>query len=460
MPQLIEIIKTKISRLFGKEIYLHLKKRMKKLAVVLILILFISCNAEESTEQNVVTSDIDLFWNTYDKVIQEKDSVKQIDLIQSEYIDKGSIGLVKIVEVRRYSAAQYVHLINNYPKYWQSIKRNTLQAHNLADELNDGIAKFQRIYPEMKSAKIYFTIGAMRTNGTTMDSLVLIGSELAMADSNTVISEFEGGTKEWLETYFKANPIEGLILLNVHEYVHTQQNPIPNNLLHQVLYEGVAEFVSVKAMDRPSDAPAIEFGKNNNKVKETFQNEMFYERTYDWMWSSSPNTFNVRDLGYYIGYAIAEKYYEQSKNKQEAIAKLIELDYSEPEKIDTFIDETRFFTKSIETLREADRKNRPKVLRMQEFQNNAKDVDPNIKRITFEFSEKLNGYNTGLDYSELGEIAFPKVVSREWSADSTSWFLEVELKPSSHYEFWITSNFRTENNIPLLPELIAFDTRE
>ena len=40
-----------------------------------------------------------------------------------------------------------------------------------------------------------------------------------------------------------------------------------------------------------------------------------------------------------------------------------------------------------------------------------KNVDPNIKKITFQFSEKLNGYNTGVDYSELGEIAFPKVTT-------------------------------------------------
>lgn len=432
----------------------------KLIIIILTLVSITSCKEDKPTSQNVVTSDIDLFWNAYDKIIEEKDSLKQIELFQSEYIEKGSIGLEKIIEVRNYSAEQYVQLINKYPKYWNSIKPNTLKAVNLADELNNGIAKFKNIYPKMKPAKIYFTIGAMRTNGTTMDSLVLIGSELAMADTKTDISEFEGETKEWLKTFFGANPIEGLILLNVHEYVHTQQNPIPNNLLHQVLYEGVAEFVSVKAINRPSNAPAIEFGKNNSKVKETFQREMFFERQHDWLWSNSPNNFNVRDLGYYIGYEIAEQYYEQSEDKQKAIAKLIELDYSKPNEIDKFIDQTGFFTKSIEKLRNEDVKNRPSILKIQEFRNQAKDVHPNINKITIEFSEKLNGYNTGVDYSDLGESAFPKVINREWSADSTSWTMEVDLKPSYHYKFWITSNFRTANNIPLLPLLIEFDTKE
>ena len=433
---------------------------MKKyISLFLSIVLIVSCKDEMKNKDNVVTSDIDLFWKTFDKVIQEKDSIKQIDIIQKEYINKGSVGLEKIVENRNYSAEQYVQLINQYPDYWKSIKPNTLKANSFADELNEGIAKFKNIYPKMKPAKIYFTIGAMRTNGTTMDSLVLIGSELAMADSTTDISEFEGRTKEWLEGYFGANPIEGLILLNVHEYVHTQQNPIPNNLLHQVLYEGVAEFVSVKAMERPSDAPAIEFGKGNIEVKQVFEKEMFYERTYDWMWSNSPNKFNVRDLGYYIGYAIAEKYYEKSEEKKQAIATLIELDYSKPKEIDKFIDQTGFFSKSIEELRKEDAKSRPSVINIVEFENGATNVDPNIKKITFHFSDKLNGYNTGVDYSELGESAFPKVENRVWSSDSKSWSLEVNLEPEKHYEFWITNNFRTEKNIPLQSYLVKFTTK-
>lgn len=433
---------------------------MSKLTILfLTLILIISCKEEKLKEQNVITSDIDLFWKAYDKVVQEKDSIKQIELIQKEYIEKGSVGLEKIIELRNYSAQQYVELINKYPKYWSSIKPNTLKAENLADELNEGIAKFKNIYPNMKPAKMYFTIGAMRTNGTTMDNLVLIGSELAMADSKTDISEFEGQTKEWLETYFGANPIEGLILLNVHEYVHTQQNPIPNNLLHQVLYEGVAEFVSVKAMNRPSDAPAIEFGKNNPKVKQTFENEMFFERTNDWMWSSAPNKFNMRDLGYYIGYAIAEKYYEQSENKQKAIATLIELDYSKPNDIDNFIDQTSFFSKPIEHLRKEFYQNQPTVISIEPFENGSQFVDVKTNQLTIKFSEPMI-HRRNFDYGPLGEdavVRFKKEIG--YSENDTNYTFEIEeLKPNKRYQITIGSGFQNRDSIPLKPYLIDFKT--
>lgn len=433
---------------------------MKKLTILfLTLILTNSCEEKYSKNQNVITSDVNLFWNAYDQIIQENDSVQQVELIQTEYIDKGSIGLEKIIQVRNYSPEQYIELINKYPKYWKSIKSNTLKADSLTNELNQGIAKFKNIYPKMKPAKIYFTIGAMRTNGTTMDSLVLIGSELAMADTETDISEFEGRTKEWLETFFGTNPIDGLVLLNVHEYVHTQQNPIPDNLLHQVLYEGVAEFVSVKAMNKPSNTPAIEFGKNNPQVKETFEKEMFFERTNDWMWSNSTNKFNVRDLGYYIGYAIAEEHYNKAEDKQKAIATLIELDYSRPGEIDKFINQTSFFSKPIEQLRNEFEQSQPTVISIQPFENGSQSVSIKTNQLTIEFSEPMI-HRRNFDYGPLGEdavVRFKKEIG--YSENDTKYTFEIdELKPNKIYQITVGSGFQNRDSIPLKPYLIDFRT--
>lgn len=428
--------------------------------LLLIAVVFAGCREQAAQGSVVVTTDIDNFWTAYDLVVQEPDSAKQVKLIDSLYISRGTVGLKKIMELRDYTAAEYVDLINRYPKFFSSLRANTTTAPGMASELNAGIEKLKTIYPALKPARIYFTMGAMRTNGTTSDSLVLIGSELAMADSTTDISEFEGETKEWLRTYFSSNPIDALVLLNVHEYVHTQQKAMPTNLLHTVLYEGIAEFVSVTAMGVPSDAPAIEFGKNNPAVKEQFEKEMFYEQTYNWLWSSEPNNFGVRDLGYYIGYAIAETHYLNSADKQKAIAELIELDYTNAAMVDSLIDETKFLSKSISVLREEDSKHRPGVTGIKQFENGSTAVDPGTKEITFVFSEKLNGYNTGVNYSDLGETAFPAVTDRVWSPDSAAWTMAVQLEPGKQYSFWITSNFRKADGIPLLPYLVEFRTKE
>ncbi|NBC27788.1 MAG: hypothetical protein GVY08_13070 [Bacteroidetes bacterium] len=116
-----------------------------------------------------------------------------------------------------------------------------------------------------------------------------------MADSQTDISEFEGRTREWLISFFSTNPIDHVVLLNVHEYIHTQQKPQVHSLLSIAIREGVAEFVPSLAMDVPPVTPAIAFGKNSaDAVRETFEIEMFYPNNQPkWFWSNYPKKIVV-----------------------------------------------------------------------------------------------------------------------------------------------------------------------
>jgi hypothetical protein len=122
--------------------------------------------------------------------------------------------------------------------------------------LSSGSKNSARIYPELRPADIYFTIGVFRSGGTTSGSDILIGSEIVFADENLM---------------------KNLVFTNVHEYVHTQQKSnVTENLLDQSVMEGVAEFVTVKALEAPSFAPAVSYGKSNeSRVKNAFAAQMF-----------------------------------------------------------------------------------------------------------------------------------------------------------------------------------------
>ncbi|MFK7905325.1 MAG: hypothetical protein AB8B69_09385, partial [Chitinophagales bacterium] len=213
----------------------------KALTLFFVLIATMSCEPEQNKEKLVDNSDIALFWTAYDQITQTQDSLEQVKLLQELYLSKGSQGLKGIIEAKNYTIEDFLHAINHYPKFWQSIRANTLKSDLIEGDLMKGIEKLRKIYPELRPAKIYFTIGAMRSNGTTLDSLVLIGSEYAMADQNTDSSEFPEAYRAARKTFFDSNPIDNIVLLNIHEYVHTQQKPIVHKLLSQCLYEGVAE---------------------------------------------------------------------------------------------------------------------------------------------------------------------------------------------------------------------------
>jgi len=435
---------------------------MKKTLIFLIaVVIFTSCHNNQHLNKNVITSDIDNFWKAYDKITVTKDSILQYKYLDSLYFQNGTVGLKGIRQARNYTPQDYITSINNYPKFWASIRENTLQAEKMGSELENGVEKLKTLYPELKPAKIYFSIGSFRTPGTTIDSLVLIGSELSMADSKTETSEFPENLSH-LKSYFKTNPNKHLVFLNLHEYVHTQQNPRVFNIISLTLYEGVAEFVASKALGVKSPNPQIEFGKKNaERIREVYETEMFYPNNlYKWLDGNAPNEFGMRDLGYYVGYQICENYYNQAENKSEAIKTMIELDYSNETEIEDFIKKANYFSAPLEELYKTFESNRPSVIFIKQFENNSQNVSPNLKEITIEFSRPLNGHNTGVDFGNLGQDAFPKgtLSGRYWAENKKFWTIPVELEPNKTYQILISNNFRTEDGIPLKPFLIEFKT--
>ncbi len=435
---------------------------MRKLLLMIPVVLLSGNNIQAQKKANVITSDVKNFWNAYDKITAVKDTVQQYQYLKSLYLDKGTEGLKAIIKARNYTPQDYINAINNYPQFWASVRNNTLKADKMGAELDKGVGKLRKIYPDLKPARIYFTIGALRTGGTYGDGHVLIGSEIAMSDKNTVSSEFPPAMRKARRTYFDSNPINDLILLNIHEYVHTQQHPMGESLLTASISEGIAEFVSCKAMGVPSAAPAVGFGKKNaDKVRARFELEMFYPpNLYRWLWGDAPNSFGVRDLGYYIGYQMAENHYNKIRDKKQAVKELINLNYADEKAVEDFVQKSGFFSASLNELRQRFENRRPEVIGIKQFSNNSRNVSVKTNEITVEFSEPLNGFNTGVDFGSLGKDSFPKneIAKRFWSEDKKAWTIPVTLEPNKKYQLSVTENFRTADGLPLKPYLIEFET--
>lgn len=466
---------TNTTRYFCEILFNKINQMISKLVTGLIFALFlIGCQAQKQSSNvshksaikethNIVTSDINNFWHAYDKITSTKDSVLQYKYLDSLYFQKGTEGLRAIRQARRYTPEDYITAINNYPQFWTSVKANTLKAEDFSLKLENGIEKLRALYPELKPAKIYFTIGALRTNGTILDSLVLIGSELALADKETPTHEFPENLSH-LQSYFDSEPNKNTTFLNIHEYVHTQQKTtIGNSLLAQTVLEGVAEFVAEKVLETKSPNPQIEFGRNNDtKIKAKFELEMFSPNLYNWIWNSSNNEFGMRDLAYYVGYKICEDYYNKSTDKQKAIKEMIELDYNNELELIKFVEKSQYFDKPLNSYKEAFEKSRPKVESVDKIQNQSTNVQTDINLLTIHFSQKMDTRFRNFQFGPLGENAamkFKKVIG--WSNDGTSLTLEIEdLEPNKQYQLIIGEGFRNLNAIPLTPYLIDFKTTE
>ncbi|MBL0072336.1 MAG: hypothetical protein IPP34_11250 [Bacteroidetes bacterium] len=256
---------------------------MKKLILFALILGFAASSFAQDFKQKFVATDIDNFWLAYDKILSTKDSAQQYAFLKELYLDRGTEGLKGLIEVRNYTEKDFINWMTQYPNFWKSLRPNTFKVASLYPKIEANIQKLKNAYPELKPATIYFSFGAFKSGGTIQGNSVLIGSELSLADKTTIIDELPA----WRQSFYKnQNPFHELPLVCTHEYIHTQQKEMAENLLSMCLYEGVAEFISCKVTDTKSDAPAIEFGKANQEVViDKFVSDLFtMTNTYNWMW--------------------------------------------------------------------------------------------------------------------------------------------------------------------------------
>lgn len=433
---------------------------MEKYFLTITILIFSNFIFSQELKQEFFSQDIENFWEAYDKITSTKDTLLQQKYLKELYLDKATDGLKSLIVVRNYTQKEFLDYINNSPKFWNSIRNNTLNISKRYLEIETEVRKLKSHYPELKPMPIYFSIGAFRTGGTIYENKVLIGSELSLADENTITDELPEWRKPFYQIY--KNPIQDLALLCTHEYIHTHQNRPVDNLLSNCIYEGIAEFISCEVTGKKSTTPAIEFGKaNESEVVKQFVEDLFTgENVYNWMWGENQNHLKVRDLGYYIGYEIAERYYNQSSDKKKAIKDLIELDYTNENEVEKIVDATELLPKSLEELY-ADYENiRPKVVSVTPFKK-GKKIKPGIVQYSLTFSEEMDTNYRGFDDGPLGEnhvYTFKNIIG--WSNNNKTITLEIEVKPNYKYQTLITNSFRNKRGIRLKPYLIEFETKK
>jgi len=410
-----------------------------------------------SNNQIIISDDITHFWEAYDAINSTDDTLVQLEFLQTLFLDKASHGQQKMIEARRYTATEYLESIKTRALFWNSIRPNTENLEEYNKQLKAGVDKLAAVYPSLKMSKIYYTMGNFRSPGTGMDSIVLIGAEYALGDSTINTSELP----EHVQKYYKINPVDRLEFLTVHEYIHTQQKAMVHDLLPLTLYEGIAEFMAILATGQKSPSKAFEVGASNGeRVKHRFEQDLFMPNTiFSWLWNSSENEFQTNDMSYFVGSKIASLYYDKATDKEQAIKKLIELDYSNEAQVEEIVDGTEYFSGSLGALSEDFESQRPIVISVDPI--NADDsLMAGRKVITVHFSQTMNIERRGFDYGPLGEdhvLRVEKVIG--FSEDAKSFSFEVDVMENRHYQSTITSSFRSASGYPVKPYLIDFNTK-
>ena len=283
--------------------------------------------------KTVLTADIDHFWQAVDALSNCRSHADSLSAIQKLYFDRATDGLIDFIAARDLTAEAQLKLIARYPKFYASIRKNTLGVKDSEKVIQELFTKFQSLYANFKPFKVCFAIGILNTGGTVSDKFVLIGTEITASSNNVDVSEFIA----YKETN-RANMLSGdgdlvqkIRNMVAHECVHTQQKNISDTvakcpLLWQVLKEGICDFIGEMVAGKQINRVAHEYGdKHEKELWNELKANLCSSDMSKWLYNGQSAKDRPGDLGYYMGYRIAKAYYEQATDKRQAIVDMVEL---------------------------------------------------------------------------------------------------------------------------------------
>jgi hypothetical protein len=295
-------------------------------AFVLLLPIFTIAQNENKLNRDpatvkFVTSDIDNFWRAFDLAAKETDTDKRIAIYQNEYLDKGSDGLKDFIRLRIKSAKNLVATIDKMPKFYASIRPETLRISGMEKKMRANFRKFKKIYPDAVFPDVYFLIGVSNTGGTTGPSGLLIGAEMYGRTSATPDDELPSWLKRVLGT------TEKMPAIVAHESCHYNQSyDEPKTLLGKSIQEGSCDFIGELISGDIINAPQKTYGNAHQAdLWQQFQTEMNGSDFHNWLYNGNSVTDRPGDLGYYMGYRIADAYYRRTKNKRQAVRDILNI---------------------------------------------------------------------------------------------------------------------------------------
>ena len=288
---------------------------------------------DDPREASLVTSDIDLFWEVFDANNPNFSST----LFHDSYFNAGSDGLRLYFEQKIMDADKMSNLLGSpaHKSYMLSVRQNTQGVSTEQETYYSAMEQLKGLYTSAVFSDVVFVIGPLQTGGTVVrNGQLVIGTELFSKSETSDISTFS----EWHKAVIRDQAYLPSIV--IHELVHTQQlyyaneNGLPygqeGTLLDISLLEGIADFITHQAIGSyindhlPEYADPIE-----QELWEEFEMAMNGKDFSRWLFNGGNSTFRPADLGYYMGFKIAESYYLNAVDKSQAISEIIEMSNSQ-----------------------------------------------------------------------------------------------------------------------------------
>lgn len=297
----------------------------------------------QTNKFKIITQDAKHFWEALDALKPGADTTK---VFQTLVIDRASDEFKVFIKKWDIKASHYAYYLRRFPKFYETIRENTMGLINSEDSIRKHVAQLEKLYPNLNHADICIAFGNFRTGGNIAvgngRNLIYIGLEFHGLGRNTYTKEFSTEIQDYVSR-------SNLFRTVIHEHVHIQHRThggkiartfTGNTLAHRVLSEGIPDFIAQLVVPHGNNGNYHEYGlKHEAELKEKLKNELYLNSYGDWFGGDGSLFLNKpRDLGYFMGSRIGRNYYLVNHLEGRDLKGLIEIT-----NLEKFILESKYF---------------------------------------------------------------------------------------------------------------------
>ena len=265
-------------------------------------------------EAEIVYTDVQNFIHAYDLLNVDIDT---IEVLQNEYINKGTPGLKIFIEKYGLSSEKLSLAIKNYPEDYKAINDKLNWLKTQEDSIRKYFEKLKQFIPNCVYPPTYYLVDTRRGigSGSIEGQLITIEKE--------AIKIFDPGLKTHIiHELVHLNQLKAIGSLEKYLAIYNTEK----SLLAITIREGVAEFFAELVTGKYTQNESYFYvRKHEHELWSKFSQEMYGKETGDWMWQKPKNPEQPRDIGYLLGALIVENYYKKSLDLNIAVFNILSI---------------------------------------------------------------------------------------------------------------------------------------
>lgn len=285
-------------------------------AAVLVLCGFTTTTLDPG-QAEIVTTDVGHFWQAFDAAAKVP-AAQRADIYTKEYFDLASQGLKDYIAYRHVTPEKFAEHVEQNRAYYTEIRPYIGQVVDQKPVIAAAFGRLKALDPDVKfPAHIYFVVGPQRGAGMNSDNGIIFAAEMLATPPGIPYA------------YNKVSPAF-VPFGAVHETIHFDQTYQPDDkatLLQVTVIEGTADFVASLAVQEPDIRQMTDrwqYGcAHEAELAARFTGELDQTRLQPWLYDHTPDTGWPPDMGYWLGYRIAQAYYHRAADKTAALKALL-----------------------------------------------------------------------------------------------------------------------------------------